>query len=118
MAFELSDLIKNRMKELGLKQKDIAQAVGVNESTVSRWINGEIAGLRQGRIIALAKVLNVETISVLEACPRNLNFQSENNFPLPRVLNERPELIELLTIASQLKKEDVMTLTTLAKRFK
>ena len=52
-------LIKQRRKELGLNQKEIAAYVGVSEATVSRWESGEITDTKRERIGKLAKILQV-----------------------------------------------------------
>lgn len=54
----MSNYLSQRRRELGLTQKEVADAVGVAEATVSRWESGEIANMRRDRIAALAKVLN------------------------------------------------------------
>lgn len=53
----MNDYLARRRKELGLTQKEVADAVGVSEATVSRWESGEIANMRRDRIASLAKVL-------------------------------------------------------------
>lgn len=53
----MSNYLSERRKELGLTQKEVADAVGVAEATVSRWESGEIANMRRDRISALAKNL-------------------------------------------------------------
>lgn len=52
----MSNYLSERRKELGLTQKEVADAVGVAEATVSRWESGEIANMRRDRISALAKI--------------------------------------------------------------
>lgn len=61
----MSSYLADRRKELGLTQKDIAEAVGVSEATVSRWESGEIANMRRNRISALAKILHCSTDFVM-----------------------------------------------------
>lgn len=39
---DIKKIIKNRREELGLTIKQIADAVGVSEGTVSRWESGNI----------------------------------------------------------------------------
>lgn len=54
----MENYLAKRRKELNLTQKEIAQAVGVSEGTVSRWESGSIANMRRDRIVLYAKVLN------------------------------------------------------------
>lgn len=37
---EVIEIIKNRMKELNLNQKEIAEKTGVSTSAISRYFNG------------------------------------------------------------------------------
>ena len=53
----VKDKIKQRRIELGLTMLDVAQAVGVSESTVSRWESGDISNMRQDRIMSLCQTL-------------------------------------------------------------
>ena len=55
----VKDLIKSRRIELGLTMKEVADAVGVSEGTISRWESGHIANMRRDKIVALAKVLQI-----------------------------------------------------------
>lgn len=61
----MGNYLADRRKALGLTQKDVADAVGVSEATVSRWESGEIANMRRDRISALAKVLHCSTDFVM-----------------------------------------------------
>ncbi len=54
----MENYLAKRRKQLNLTQKDIAQAVGVSEGTVSRWESGSIANMRRDRIVLYAKVLH------------------------------------------------------------
>lgn len=56
---DIKDVIKNRRSELGLTLKDIADAVGVSEATVSRWESGDIKNMKRNKIADLANVLRI-----------------------------------------------------------
>lgn len=56
---DIKNLIKSRRVALKLTLKEVADAVGVSESTVSRWEDGNIANMKRNRIAALAKVLDL-----------------------------------------------------------
>ncbi len=51
--------MRARRVELGLTQKEVADAVGVSSGTISRWESGEIANMGSGRVAALAEVLHI-----------------------------------------------------------
>lgn len=56
----IEQLIRFRRKELGLTLKQVADALGVAESTVSRYESSEIRNMGIDKIEALAKVLAVK----------------------------------------------------------
>lgn len=66
---ELSALIKNRREELGLTLKEVADACGVSESTVSRWESGGIGDPKRGRIAKLAKILQLPAHQLVGETP-------------------------------------------------
>lgn len=55
----VSNILKNRRKELGLTLSQIADKMGVSEATVQRWESGNIKSLRQERIGPLSEILRV-----------------------------------------------------------
>lgn len=56
----VSEKIKNRRTELGLTLNQVGQAIGVNQSTVKRWEDGDIKSLKMDKLPALCRVLLVE----------------------------------------------------------
>lgn len=54
---EIYKIIKNRRLELGLTLKEVAKALGVAESTVSRYESSDIQNMGIDKIEALSKVL-------------------------------------------------------------
>ena len=53
----IQDIIKKRRLELGLTLKDVADSLGVAESSVSRYETSDIANMKIDKLIPLAKVL-------------------------------------------------------------
>ena len=53
----MASYLADRRKALGKTQLEIAQAVGVSESAVSRWESGDIANMRRDRIKRYALAL-------------------------------------------------------------
>ena len=54
---EINKIIKARRTELGLTLKDVANALGTAESTVSRYESSDIQNMGIDKVAALAKVL-------------------------------------------------------------
>ena len=72
---EIKDILKNRRIDQGLTLKEVAEAVGVSEATVSRWESGDIANMKRDRIEALSRVLGVSPLVILgrsEGTPESL----------------------------------------------
>jgi len=57
---DLGNFIRTRKDELGLTDADIAVAVGVSRSNVSRWQTGGIAKLAHRHIKPLSEILNCD----------------------------------------------------------
>ena len=68
---EIKDIIRNRRLALGLTMKQVADAVGVNEATISRWESGEIDNMRRDKISALAKILSIDPVLFLDDAVEN-----------------------------------------------
>lgn len=58
-AVALGKFIRKKRKERGWTLKDVAQAVGVSEGTVSRWENGLIKNMRGSHFALLSQELNI-----------------------------------------------------------
>jgi len=64
---DIGALLKDKRTEKGLTQKEVADAVGVSEGTVSRWESGKIGNMRRDKIDALAKVLSLDPVIIAKA---------------------------------------------------
>lgn len=62
---DVGNIISTQRKRLGLAMKDVAEAVGVSEATVSRWESGDINNMRRDKIAKLAAALNLSPIKIL-----------------------------------------------------
>lgn len=79
---EVKDILKSQRIALGLTMKEVADAVGVSEGTVSRWESGDIENMKRSRIYALSRVLNISPLVIMgledEQLPTNI-------IPLPKM---------------------------------
>lgn len=57
---DIGGFLKFKRQARGLTQKEVADAVGVSEGTVSRWESGKIGNMRRDKIEALAKILDMD----------------------------------------------------------
>lgn len=62
---EIKDILKSQRISLGLTMKEVADAVGVSEGTVSRWESGNIENMKRSRIYALSRVLNISPLVIM-----------------------------------------------------
>ena len=61
----IGELIHDCRTELGLTLEDVGDAVGVSKSTVKKWEDGFISNMRRDKIAALAKVLRINPVSLI-----------------------------------------------------
>ena len=100
-----NEVIRIRRKELKMTLKEVANAVGVSEATVSRWESGDIKNMRRDKIAALARVLDVPPAVLMDW----EQFDEE--------LAERKKLTkELIDLANVAELENVRIAIDLLKR--
>ena len=75
MAERLQDLLKEKK----MTQEQLADALGLSESTINRYINGQTEKISTETIIAMAKLFNVSTdfLLGLTNIPYKTNFDME-----------------------------------------
>lgn len=97
----VSNILKNRRKELGLTLSQIADKMGVSEATVQRWESGNIKSLRQERIGPLSEILRVSPAVLMGLADEDI----DHSLPLsgPASITSKEE--ELLTLHRQLNEE-------------
>lgn len=91
----MKNIIRDRRLELGLTMKEVADAVGVTEATVSRWESGDIANMRRSRIINLARVLKISPLEILDLPAENkqppvVEGLSEEALMIARIVDRLP----------------------------
>lgn len=84
----MTKYLTDRRKELGLTMKQVAEAVGVSEATVSRWESGQIANMRRDRINNYAKILRVDPNFIMTGEKKTDTITGVSNLiPLPKARN-------------------------------
>ena len=87
----VSNILKNRRKELGLTLSQIADKMGVSEATVQRWESGNIKSLRQERIGPLSEILRVSPAVLMGWADDEVTSPS----PHPPITSKEEELLAL-----------------------
>lgn len=98
--------IRMKRKNLNLTIDQIAQLLGVNNSTVSRWESGDIDNMRRDKIAKLAEILHISPLELLDITPNTeVTIKKE---PSPLTAREFMRIIckgdkEALAIVERLK---------------
>ena len=90
---KINNRLKERRKEIGLTMKEVADAVGVSEGTVSRWESGNIANMGRDKIYSLSKILKMTPAEIM-----GLDDIKVVNYTLPFILQFDYGSIDLSTI--------------------
>ena len=104
---ELYQNIRNRRKELGMSQEELAKKVGyTSRSTIARIEKGEI-DLSRSKIIAIAKALKTTPSDLMGRSEEiddalDKEYHSEKQYQLDYItkLSEDPELMEIINKAA------------------
>lgn len=120
---EVKDFLKNRRLELGLTIKQIADAVGVSEGTVSRWESGKINNMKRDKIYALSKVLSIDPLTIMgrdddEKLQQEKYYLDPETARRAQTLFDDPYIHALFDAAKNSKPEDLQMAADLLKRLK
>lgn len=120
---EVKDFLKNRRLELGLTIKQIADAVGVSEGTVSRWESGKINNMKRDKIYALSKVLSIDPLTIMgrdddEKLQQEKYYLDPETARRAQKLFDDPYIHALFDAAKNSKPEDLQMAADLLKRLK
>lgn len=74
----MKNYLYQRRKQLKLTQKEVADAVGVSEATVSRYEDGNIVNMRRDKIAAYAKILRTTPDFIMNGAPENSEKNNDN----------------------------------------
>ena len=109
---EISKLISDRRKELGLTLEEVGKVVGVSKSTVKKWEDGFISNMKRDKIALLAKALKLNPVVLITGEESvDYNPQTTEDLELQEYLEElknRSEMRMLFSLAKGATKEDVM----------
>ena len=117
----MSDIGKKiflRRKELGLTLEQVGDAVGVGKATVRRWENGMIKNMGRDKIAALAKVLQIPSVEIVQDDTKTPAADTLGPDDMDRLeaLHQDPRLGLLFDHTRKMKKEDVDFMIQMAER--
>ena len=96
---EFNKNLKKRRLELGLTLKNVADIVGVTESTVRKWEVGIIANMKKNKLEKLANALQT-------TIPYILGLEDNEDKKISKIINKYIELENL--VKSEKEKEDIL----------
>lgn len=120
---DVKDIIRNRRLELGMTLKQVADAVGVSEGTVSRWESGDIDNMRRDRIAALSKVLRIDPLIIMgmegdENSQQQKYYTNDETAKAAQEMATNPELKALFDVQRDMDPEDLQALYGMALALK
>lgn len=123
MDTEIRDVLRNRRLELHLTMKQIADAVGVSEGTVSRWESGDIDNMRRDKIAALSKVLSLDPLVImgLQGVEENQQpeyYTDEVTAQIAEDMATNPNLRMLYDVQRDMDPEDLQAMYSMAMALK
>ena len=96
---EFNKNLKKRRLELGLTLKNVADIVGVTESTVRKWEVGIIANMKKNKLEKLANALQTTILYIL-------GLEDNEDKKTSKIINKYIELENL--VKSEKEKEDIL----------
>lgn len=118
----IGDLIKEKRKEAGFTQDELAKRINVTKSTLSKWESGRIDNMRRNNIASLSNALRISPIELLNAPEQKnekkaviaIDERDVTDAPAPAA-SAREELLEL---AKGFPDEDIDSIIAIMKNIK
>lgn len=98
MKIMLRDVLKERREFLGLKQKDVAEYVGVTPQTYMKWENGKNEP-KASHLKRLAQILNV---SEMELCRGETFYEGDDPLTFMKTVSQCADFIDKVTFSHAL----------------
>lgn len=110
------DRLKEAMREVNIKQIDLATATGISRGTISRYLSGAVEP-RQEAAYKLALALNVsETWLWGYDVPKERTRDQKKNDDLVKIIAQMrkdPKFFEIVSMLAELPSEQYASLTTI-----
>lgn len=111
-----AERLRQAMELAGKKRTDLVEATGLNKSTISRYLSGEVEP-KQRAIIALAKALNVSEMWLWGYdVPMTRTTEQKKNDAMVGVVSKMrsdPDFFEVVTQLAELPVEEYASLKLL-----
>ncbi len=101
--------LKKRRKELGLTLREVAEQVGVGESTVRKWETGLIENMKSDKIELLAKALKMDPLEIIGIKPKEnsslSNLTKKEKFEYDKFMESATYFFNDETVSDEDKKK-------------
>ena len=112
--------MKNRRLELGKTLQDVADHVGTNKGTVSKWENGSIDNIKIDKIEKLSEALRVSPLFFIsdkyDINSDNLHCLNDTEVHYAKEISNSSLLKSIVDILSTYSEEDAMLVYQTLKR--
>lgn len=95
--------VRDAMDEAGFSQTDLARATGINQSTVSRYLNGKV-WMKPEALSKIGEALGISA-STLQRRAAEILLESSNRDQLKRQLDEVSERVSAYEAESDLRRD-------------
>lgn len=112
---ETKDIIREKRIERNMTMKELANAVGVSEATISRWESGDISNMRKDKIARLSKILGIDVNAFVGLESKEPNTEVKM---IAQEILDRPELKILFDASKDVNAEDIIQIAQLLKKLK
>ena len=109
---DIGKKIRMRRQQLGLTLEQVGEQCGVGKSTVRKWESGQIRNMRRDKLAALASVLKLDPVELIDA-PEPVADPDRDRL---EALHQNPRLGLLFDRAARMSDADVEIMLQLADR--
>ena len=106
---EMSEIIKQKRKESGLTQEELASKLGLQKSAVAKYENGRVKNIKRSTIEKMAEIFECDPVYIM-----GLESQDYIAKKLDDVTNNT-EMQVLIEIASDMNEDQLSRLQSYAK---
>ena len=112
----MAERIHDKRIEAGLTMEELAEKIGVNKSSISKWESGDVGNIKRSYIAKMAKLFNVNPVwlMALDGIPEvQLTYEAPNKEPITVTVDHEPiigqssKIAELYQLVLAIKPENM-----------